>query len=531
MVVGVSVLAAVGVGASALLHPASKVCNLGWYIATLAVALCGLAVGLSCSKTLGPFRSGESTTSSLGGAGHLKVALDQHAMVSITDAEGRIVSVNNRFCAISKHARQKLIGQDHRMLNSGHHSKEFMQDLWDTIRSGRVWKGEMKNRAGDGSCYWVDATIVPVLGRHHKPVQYISIQVDITGRVQSQLATSRLLERVHLATHGSGIGVWDWDLKNNVLIWDEYACSLYGLTPDGFSGTYEVWQNMVHPDDREQIAGDVRSALAGAHPLDSSFRVVWPDGSVRHLRVRAVVQRDETGQPVRMTGTNWDTTDRTVAEEKLAASLQEKEILLKEVHHRVKNNLQVVSSLLNLQSRHIADPRALAAFRACQHQVKSMALLHEKLYQSGDCSRIDFGTYLRTLMEHLFQSFGSRAAQVHCLIDAPNVTLSLDTAIPCGLIVNELGSNALKYAFPGRARGEVRLQMSLEPDGLYHLSFRDDGVGLPKDLDWRKAGSLGLQLVNQLTRQLRGTIEYHNGCGTEFHIAFQDSVPKQPSPA
>ena len=530
LVIGVLFVAGVCLGCGALFHWGLAVWRPVHLGAALALVLCALTVSVGWGEATRQTTPGEATTFSLRRADRLKAALDKHAMVSITDTDGRIISVNDQLCTISKYACHELIGRNHRLLNSGSHSKEFMRDLWDTIRSGRVWRGEMKNRARDGSCYWVDATIVPVLGRNHKPMQYISFQVDITGRVESQLATSRLFERVHLATQGSGIGVWDWDLKNNVLIWDDYVCSLYGLKPESVCGTYEVWEKLVHPDDRERIGGEVRSALAGKQPLDSSFRVTRPDGSICHLRVRAVVQRDETGQPVRMTGTNWDITDQTAAEEKLAASLQEKEILLKEIHHRVKNNLQVVSSLLSLQSMHIADSQALTAFRACQHQVKSMALLHEKLYQSDDCSRIDFGAYLRILMEHLFNSFGSSAAHVNFLIDAPNVALSLDTAIPCGLMVNELGSNALKYAFSGRAHGEIRLQMRQEPDGQYHLRFRDDGVGLPKDMDWRKANSLGLQLVNLLTRQLHGTIEYRNGCGAEFHIAFQDRTQKQPTP-
>jgi PAS domain S-box-containing protein len=530
-VIGLSIVAGGLVGGSACLHSGLAVCSPGQFIATLALALGGLAVGLSWDDAVEPTPADEAGTVRLHEANLLKMALDKHAMVSVTDAEGRIISVNDRFCAISKYSREELLGQDHRIVNSGFHSKEFMRDLWDTIRAGRVWKGEMKNRARDGSCYWAEATIVPVPGRDQKPMQYISIHVDTTGRVQSELAASRLLERVQRATQGSGIGVWDWDLKDNVLIWDDYTCGLYGVKPEHVPGTYDVWETLVHPEDRERIRAEVHLALAGKHPLDDSFRALWADGSVHHLRVRAVVQRDDTGQPVRMTGTNWDITDQKLAEGKLDASLHEKEILLKEIHHRVKNNLQVVSSLLSLQSMHIKDQKALTAFRGCQHQVRSMALLHEKLYQSADCSRIEFGAYLGTLMEYLFNSFGSSAAHVQYFIDAPNISLSLDAAIPFGLIVNELGSNALKYAFPGGQPGEIRLQLSLEKDGSYHLRFRDNGVGLPKDLDWRKANSLGLQLVNLLTRQLHGTVEHLDGNGTEFHITFQDPAQEQTSPS
>jgi PAS domain S-box-containing protein len=526
---GVGLLLAGGgfIGVAVWLQSFRSGCGPGCLIATVAVVVAGmlaggLAVGLRREKVAKPARADESGPELPYEGEQLKMALDKHAMVSVTDAEGRILYVNDRFCAISKYAREELIGQDHRLVNSGYHSKDFMRDLWETILSGRVWKGEMKNRARDGSFYWAEATIVPVLGRNHKPMQYISIHVDTTGRVQSELAASRLLDRVQRATQGSGIGVWDWDLKDDALIWDDYTCALYGLRTESMAGGFEAWVKRVHPEDRERFRAGVQSALAAEHLLDDSFRVLWPDDVVRYLRVRAVVQRDEAGRPVRMTGTNWDITDQKLAEGRLDASLREKEVLLKEIHHRVKNNLQVVSSLLSLQSMRIADPRALGAFRTCQHQVRSMALLHEKLYQSEDCSRIDFGAYLKSLVEHLFNAFGSSAAHVAYTIDAPNISLSLDAAIPCGLIVNELGSNALKYAFAERAHGKIQVEMRQEPEGRYSLWFRDDGVGLPKDLDWRKAASLGLQLVNLLTRQLHGTIDYRNGLGTEFHIVFQD---------
>jgi two-component sensor histidine kinase len=271
---------------------------------------------------------------------------------------------------------------------------------------------------------------------------------------------------------------------------------------------------------------ELKLALRGERPFDTSFRVVWPDGSIHHIRAHAIVQRDASGSPLRMTGTNWDITDHRVAEEKLAASLHEKEVLLKEIHHRVKNNMQVISSLLNLQCDQITDTKALAAFHESQLRVKSMALLHEKLYQSANLARINFGEYLESLLDYLFSSFGSKAVHIDRQVEVKNISLSLDTAIPCGLIVNELASNALKYAFMGRAGGAVRLNMELAEDGFFHLRFQDDGVGLPHDLDWRKTHSLGLQLVNMLTRQLQGTIEYRNGVGSEFHIAFQDKPQK-----
>lgn len=452
----------------------------------------------------------------------LKAALDQHAMVAITDPTGRITYVNDRFCEVSKYSRAELLGQDHRILNSGYHPHEFMRGLWTTIRSGKIWKGEIRNRAKDGAIYWEDATIVPFLGLDGRPTQYVAIRTDISERKRAQMEVETISERLRLATAGSGVGIWDWDLKQHTLIWDEYMCRLYGLTPERFAGALEVWEKCLHPDDYQRARQEIQATLDGNQVYDTAFRIVRADGEVRHIRAHAVVSRDGFGRPVRMTGTNWDITDQKVAEERLAASLHEKEVLLKEIHHRVKNNMQVVCSLLNLQSEQIQDPQALAAFRESQYRVKSMALLHEKLYQSESLSRINFADYLHGLLDYLFSSFGSRAMRIHREVNVQNVSLSLDTAIPCGLIVSELACNTLKYAFADRDSGEVQVTMGLEADGLYHLRFRDNGVGLPRDLDWQQSSTLGLQLVNMLTNQLHGTLEYRNGVGAEFHLAFQE---------
>ncbi|GBD94942.1 putative sensor histidine kinase pdtaS [bacterium BMS3Abin05] len=213
----------------------------------------------------------------------------------------------------------------------------------------------------------------------------------------------------------------------------------------------------------------------------------------------------------------------------LGDSLKEKEILLKEIHHRVKNNLQVISSLLYLQSKKIKDKETLTLFQDSQSRVKSMALIHEKLYQSQDLANINFSEYIKSLTKYLFRTYGTADKNIQLAVDVENVALALDSAIPCGLIINELVSNALKYAFKNKngddpsassQSNRIEVRVSQNSDGKYKLIVRDNGSGFPETIDFRNTRSLGLQLVNNLTKQLEGTVELRNNHGTEFEITF-----------
>jgi PAS domain S-box-containing protein len=205
---------------------------------------------------------------------------------------------------------------------------------------------------------------------------------------------------------------------------------------------------------------------------------------------------------------------------RLQKSLEEKEVLLKEIHHRVKNNLQIISSLLDLQSRHVTEARPVEMFRESQDRVRSMALVHEQLYRSQDLAQVDLGSYIANLADHLAQTYAVGSRQVRIELDvSPEVRLPIDSAVPCGLLLNELVSNSLKHAFRGRDAGRVHIRL-LPGDGQVGLTVADDGVGLPEIGDLRAAGTLGLQLVGMLVRQLRGTVEIDRSKGTAFHVRF-----------
>jgi len=238
----------------------------------------------------------------------------------------------------------------------------------------------------------------------------------------------------------------------------------------------------------------------------------------RFFDVRYYPYTSETGEVTHCVVVSHDMTDRKNVEDKMQSSLHEKEVLLKEIHHRVKNNLQIISSLLNLQSSAIDNPSTRELVRESQNRVRSMALIHEKLYQSESLARIDFGEYLRTLTRDLFRSYS--AGGVTLKLQAEDIFLDVDTAIPCGLIITELVSNALKYAFPDSRGGELLITFARIARDKYALSVTDNGIGLPKDIDVRNAKTLGLQLVTMLINQLRGTLDVVTEGGTTFMITF-----------
>jgi two-component sensor histidine kinase len=212
--------------------------------------------------------------------------------------------------------------------------------------------------------------------------------------------------------------------------------------------------------------------------------------------------------------------------EERTRELVEKEVLLKEVHHRVKNNLQVISSLVSLQADGSKDETVRDVLRDVTYRVRSMALVHEKLYQSADLARVDFAEYARSLLSYLWRAHGAAAANIRLTLNLSPVLLPVDTAVPCGLILNELVGNALKHAFRGRNEGEVTMSLHGTADGRICLCVRDNGVGLPAGFDWRQVPSLGLRLVQMLSKQLGASVEVSGEDGTRFEIVFQVDRPK-----
>jgi two-component system, sensor histidine kinase PdtaS len=271
-----------------------------------------------------------------------------------------------------------------------------------------------------------------------------------------------------------------------------------------------------HPGYRGGFLAEPSARPMGAGRDLSGLR---KDGS--EFPVEIGINPVETGEGPMILSVILDLSERKQSEKRIQDALQQKDLLLKEVHHRVKNNLQVVHSLLDLQALKISDSDMVDLLRDSQNRIRSMSLIHQTLYQSQDFAHVDFQRFLGELLPRLTESYGARSRQVRIDIRSADVRLPINDAIPCGLIVNELVSNALKHGFPNDRRGTVLVEISEAGGQVVTLSISDDGQGIAPDRDLARSDSLGLQLVNLLTRQLHGQLDVQRGNPTRFTLTFR----------
>jgi|GEM_PF-4599130 len=355
----------------------------------------------------------------------------------------------------------------------------------------------------------------------------IPAAVDVTDRRRAERAVRESEERFRAVFESLAEGVVVQDAAGAIMTCNDRACAVLGLTRDQMTGRTSVdlrWRTVY--EDGTPLPGEehpsMRVLRTGLPVFDSVMGIHTPDGELRWLLVNAVPVRCTGDGPGPATVASFhDITAARALDERVRASLREKELLLKEIHHRVKNNLQIVSTLLDLQSDFTTDRAALTMFAESRSRVKSMALVHERLYKSHDVARVDLGDYTRALAADLFRAYRASDEVVRLDVDVTAPPLSLDVAIPCGLLLNELMSNCFKHAFADGRTGTLRVALAAD-GGAHELTVADDGPGLPPGYDFRNAASFGLQLVSTLVEQLGGTIGV-GGPGATFTVRFRTS--------
>lgn len=348
-------------------------------------------------------------------------------------------------------------------------------------------------------------------------LQYFSAFIrDITTKKQAEAALIDTSNRLRLAVKAGSVGLWSWDLNTNEVFFSPEWKAQIGYEDHELDNSYSAWAERLHPDDLETTQSSLKAALDPPWPVHRvEFRLRHKNGNYRWILAHGSVEFDKNNKPSRVLGTHLDVTDRKITEDRIRKSLIEKEVLLKEIHHRVKNNMQIISGLLDLQGDLADNKKLTEIFAGTKNRISAMALVHEKLYQSPDLTRINFRDYLENLISMLTDSTGTKH---HILTDIDLVQLSIDYALPCGLIINELISNAIKHAFPNRANGIIRVKLKEIANNSYELSVADDGVGF---IQTNKNGkSLGLKIINALTRQINGKLTTGSSSGTTVLVSF-----------
>lgn len=427
-----------------------------------------------------------------------KAALDQHALVSITDSAGIITYANDKFCAISKFPLEELIGQDHRIVNSGHHPAAYFKNLWQTVLDGRVWKGEMKNRAKDDTTYWVDTTIVPFLGSSGKPTQFVAIRTDITERKLAEEALRVSGERLHLATEVAAIGVWERDIKSQTLNWDRRMFEIYGMPthPEG-RVAYQDWRKQVLPEDLSEQETRLAHTISTCGRDQREFRIIRAsDQAIRHIQAAEMVVVGADGKAVRIVGINRDITERKQAEQeigKLNADLEnraaelltankELEAFSYSVSHDLRAPLRAVDGFSRMVLADYAEKldaegqRKLAVIRS---ESQRMGRLIDDLLAFSRLGRQPiepFGIDMHAMARSVFDELAARDPSRTLRLDLQPLPPARGSEALVRQVWVNLISNAIKFTRQ-RDPGEIEIGSRPGENGELIYYVKDNGAG------------------------------------------------------
>jgi len=373
-----------------------------------------------------------------------------------------------------------------------------------------------------------DRRFLETIADHIAPVLNARLERDRLEkeRIKVEQAILRSQERLARAQAMAHVGCWELDFDSNELWWSDELYRIFGQDPGTFTPHKESIYKLIPAEDLAKVDAAYQAAVDHGELFDLEHRLVLPDGSERWVHVIGKSERKSNGFLARLFGTAMDITQRKKNEQILEQLYQQtrqdaetKTILLQELNHRVKNNLTIISSLLDLQAHSIDDPTAKSILNSTRNRIHSIALVHDKIYSTENISSIDALEYFNAIITQLNKVYGTRQRNINIMVKIDHVPLPITYAIPCGIILNELLTNAFKYSFPENRTGEIIVEFH-ENNRRFVLSVGDNGVGLPTHIDFRTTETMGLRLINILTQQIKGEITLDQSKGTLFQITF-----------
>jgi PAS domain S-box-containing protein len=442
-------------------------------------------------------------------------------MIMASDHEGNVTEFNRAAEEQFGYSKSEVMRRNFRIL---YKSKEDYNRVLKTIAKEGKFIGEIQNVRKSGEVFTSLLSVAQIISDTGEVMGSMGVSRDITVlRENERLMMEQKAKLESIFNSTENIMMWTMDRDHKITTVNRnFKHWLEEQFNEEIDTKTQITSVLKRHIDENQYQGQLTSfdnAFSG-RAQQFEFPLRHPNGKALWLQVFLnPVYMGEKLEEISCLA--YDNTERKEIDRKVRDALKEKEVLLQEVHHRVKNNLQVISSILNLQSSYVTDPKTLEILQESQNRIKSMSFIHETLYRTIDFSSIDFSEYMRTLSNNLIQSYRLEDCQVHFTTDLDPLTIHIDQAIPCGLIVNELISNALKYAFKGRKEGDLHLSLKRNNKTVV-MRVADNGVGLPEGFNYEKTDSLGVQLVYTLTEQIDGSIAVNTAStGTEFLITFE----------
>ncbi|MEB3226986.1 MAG: PAS domain S-box protein [Synechocystis sp.] len=440
----------------------------------------------------------------------INAAQDGIIILDALSPELPCISVNPSFEKITGYEASEVLGENFHILLGPDIDQPGLNVLRKSLKEQKSCEVLFRNYRKNGDVFWNNLSVSPIFNEQGKLTHYVGIQNDVSERIKSELAMRRQSDAMNAAVDGISI------LKGDRFIYvNSSFAKLFGYENEqaliGVS-----WKALYPPKEIKNFESNILPILHANGHWQGVVNAMGKDGSTFSEGLSISLKNNVIIHIGR------DITPLKKYQNEIESSLKQKEILLREIHHRIKNNLLVVSSMINWQSDFFDDPRVIAAMEDSQNRIRSMALIHEKLYGSPNLMTIDLADYLKTLVDEIYASSQRVSSKVEIRFELQPVFVNIETATPCGLIVNELILNALEHGFEPDRGGTILVAMGIDEKQRISVRVKDDGMGMPQNFDWREAESLGLQLVCLLTEQLEGALNITQDNGVDVIITFEE---------
>lgn len=444
-------------------------------------------------------------------------------VIDLENQNGHISYANMAAHQMYGYAPNELAGTPLAILGPHYHPDPLAARI-ETVSSGVTYRGVFHNQRKDGATFPVEV-VERMLTVGSRPF-LLAFHSDISLRRAAEEKSRRSEERLVRAQAIAHVGDWEIDLQTRMLWGSVEALRIYGFNSENQMLPLAQVQASVLTEDRPMLDRALHILVTEGGAYDVEFRIRrTPDGTLRTIHSRAERLVSPDGVPLKIAGVIQDVTERAETREALEAHVMEKEVLLRELYHRTKNNMGVICAMLSLRATQVPDEEMQRILHETEHRIRAMALVHQKLYQSKDLSRIHLREYVVELSALAMRGWASDPDRVRLQLDVEEIEVSIDIAIPCGIILNELFANAFKHAFPDGRHGEINVLLRRAGDGELMLLFSDDGVGVAGGIDIRNAGTLGIQTIVGIAEgQLQGSANVVTHHGVRWEMRLRENI-------